>query len=204
MAFIPVPDAVECVLRFIWAGQVVSITLSFRKLGGFTTTDQSNLVTALRTWHGASLKAQQSSLISLTNVACMDLRTATGPVIEQVVSPVVPGTNGSSSVFNNVTLASSFITDSRGRSYRGRVFTPGLSQSGVVSSVDAGLTNAAALTAVYAALNAAVVSATFIHVVVSRFTAGAPRVTGISTAVTAYRTEQYFDSQRRRLYGRGI
>lgn len=124
------------------------------------------------------------------------------PAIDHAVTPT-PGGVASPSVQNNVTWCVKFNTAGRGKSFRGRNYVPGIPQESVAAN-EVGAGYAGSLVSVYNGLAGAVDLSGFAHVVVSHFTAGAPRVAGLVSAVTSCSySDLVVDSQRRRLPGRG-
>lgn len=203
MAFIPVADCVELVLQFIWAGQQVNSVFNFIRAGGIFISDMEALGTAVLNWWDTEMAPLLSNNLALTGAKVTDLSSATDPVVELPLVTPNPGDISAASVPNNVALVTSFLTLSRGRSYRGRVYTPGLSTGSILTPTTVAAAQAMALSVAYAELGATATTEGFTHAVVSRYTGGAPRAAGVATPVDSYRTEQYLDSQRRRLAGRG-
>lgn len=204
VAFIPVPDAVEVVLRFTWGGQVVAITLSFKGIAPATVTTLTAIAGAVITWWQTNMRALTVTGVTLNSVSATALDSASAPGIVVPVTTSNVGTAAGSSSSNNVTLATTFLTALRGRSYRGRNYFVGMSVNNLANSIQANASFGTALQAAYVALGTAAAAAGFDWVVVSRYTANAPRVTGVSTVVTGVQQELYIDSQRRRLFGRGL
>lgn len=115
----------------------------------------------------------------------------------------IAGTNGTASMPNNVALALAFKTALRGRSFRGRIFLPGLTEGNVVDNT----VQPAFITAWYTFFG--ILASTLIdliawQVVVSRVEGGDPRPAGVVTQVNNWIvTNTVVDSMRRRLPGRG-
>jgi len=204
MAFIPVPNVAKITLQWLWAGQIVDLTLSVKKASAIGGTDLPDLAASMLVWWNAGRRAWTSTVAALTNINVTDQTTASSPSYDLPVTPAQAGMGENVSVSNNVALVTTFVTANRGRSFRGRAYTIGIPRGQAQSSTEAQTSLITALTTQYLNLNGAFNPLAFDHVVVSRYTGGAPRVTGIATPVTGYRTEAYFDSQRRRLAGRGI
>lgn len=203
MAFIPAPNCVEAVLRFVWSGQIVAITLSFCRPDTISTSEMDTLAGDLYNWWLDELSNELSSDIVLEGINITDLTTQTSPSIFYPCVTGCAGGNAAGTVPNNVTLVTKFSTDSRGRSYRGRVYTPGISAVQLDSPVAFDPAFGTAITARYAELPTFVGPDGWTHVVISRRNNNADRTTAVSTEITGYSTELFVDSQRRRLEGRG-
>jgi len=185
MPFQAVPDcAIADVLSFVGT-TAVEMTFHGQKPGGYTAVDILNLANAVSTWFSSTLLQRLS--VNLVYVRTevrglasqndfFDLSTL-GAGVGGVVSPALPNT-----VAFVVKRSSAFT----GRSARGRVYIPGI-PTGVVNGVN-GVTTLFAdnVTSDLSALIAAMSAVSWTHVIVSRFTNGAPRPTGIAYAVEAY------------------
>lgn len=202
MAFIPVPNTAMVELVFNCDGQVCENTLYFANDVGWDIPSMNSLASKIAGWWNVEYRVFQSNLCQLTAIKVTDLETQFAPGIEYVTGLPAAGGAASEIMPNNVTVATTFLTDLRGRSYRGRNYFVGITTDAVngnsISSVTAGL-----FQDMYAALPTYLDPEDGDHVVVSRYSGNAPRVTGVTTPVTGYRTEQTIDSQRRRLPGRG-
>lgn len=203
MAFIPTPNTIRVSFQFTWASQIVEISIAITKPTAWNATDMLTTLGDLETWATGNLLPNLSSDLSLYNLTATSQQSSSAPVVELGVSPPVAGSLANPSVANNVTLATTFLTALRGRSYRGRAYTPGIDRTQLTTSTRYLTSLVSAITAAYAAINASLTVAGAEHAVISTQNGGAPRVTGVATPVTGYRTESFVDSQRRRLAGRG-
>lgn len=205
MAFIPVPDVAQVNLRYTLAGQQVENTLYFLFPSTPGSADLLDLATYCRGWRDVSLKPIQGSHCLLREVYAVSLTSATAPTATYVESPAEPGDYTGTPLPNNVTIAVSFRTEGRGRSSRGRNFALGLTETALSSTLGQTVqsTYEADLIAAYQELiDTPPTDLTW--VVVSRYTDGAPRTTGIYIPITSViLTDTTIDSQRRRLPGRG-
>lgn len=202
MAFIPAPNTVRLCLQFVWASQTVEICMAFLKNAAVTDPDMAALTAAMEAWRQSDLRTVQSAEITANQWVATLLTTATSSVLITPITVNRIGTVAGISVSNNVTLATTFQTALRGRSYRGRAYTPGLPQSQVLDSLSFSSAFVANVTSAYAAIPAAL-PVGWTHVVASYQNNNVARSTAARTPVTAYRTETNIDSQRRRLFGRG-
>lgn len=204
MAFIPVPNTVRLSLVFTLAGQTVVITLHAWKSGAVTLTDQQNLCAEMRSWWDTYLKLHCNNGMALQEINSVDLTSDSSPSYSLPVSPPIVGGVSEAAVPNNVAACISFRTASRGRSYRGRMFVPGMRNSYAATpttlsaAAQSWLAVAAANLGGYLALHG------FTQVIASRFHNNAPRVVGIVTPVLSAIIDDKLDSQRRRLAGRGV
>lgn len=205
MPFIPVADVVLLELRQSLFGQRIENTLYFRMLGGFGVAEMTDLCNDMLIWWTTNLSVQLSSDITIREMVCTDQSSGIGTSITQPApTPNPAGAVGSPSLPGNSALCVSIRTLNRGRSFRGRNYVAGLPESKVVgNTVDTAAWGA--IQAAYIDIPNAIVSSPWEWVVVSRFTAGAPRVAGVATNVlTAVVVDPFVDSQRRRLTGRGL
>lgn len=204
MPFVPVPETIQVEMRMRLDGQKVENTLYFHKIGGWSAADVPVAYNALLLWWNNNYAVPLSSALTLNEIAIKDLSSETGFGFE--ISTPVPKPAGDSAepaLPNNVALCVSFRTASRGRSFRGRNFVPGLPRTSVTqNTVDS--TQAGLISDAYNELLTVADSLGADWVVVSRFSGNAPRVTGVHTVITgATIVDLTVDSQRRRLPGRG-
>jgi hypothetical protein len=205
MPFVPVPNTAMFEMRYLWGGQHVENTLYFESSAAMNTTLQAAINTALVAWWTNDLGPNLTDQIELIEVFSTDLTTATSPVVSTPVTPSLPGGLTGDSAPNNCAFCVSFRTAGRGRSSRGRNYVPALDE-GLIQQSILDTTYVSNLVTAYQALQGAglfVAGAEW--VVVSRFSGGAPRVTGLAQPVTAViAVDAVVDSQRRRLPGRGL
>lgn len=108
----------------------------------------------------------------------------------ELVEPSMPG---------NVAFCVSLRTGIVGRSFRGRIYLAGQSESRVVKNVVDG-THVTALVAAIASVRADLQAVGFTMVIASRFHNGAPRLAGVATGVSAVlAVTNRVSTQRRRL-----
>lgn len=210
MPFVPVPNVVMVEIRMLWALQKIENTLYFDFGAEPVAGDMLALGSALLSWWGDNLAPLISTTVSLSEIVITSLVSETAP--QTTTTPTTPlvGLNTSPSLPNNVSLAISFRTTTRGRSFRGRNFFPGLTEGQVVGNeVESSVV--ADLILAYDVLKEPTISSLAEWVVVSRFSGvdpdtgvPIPRTTGIATHVTTVVVvDRIIDSMRRRLPGRG-
>lgn len=203
MSFIPIPHGIEVVLHFTLAGQEVVLTIGVGVPGTVVTGDLFAASHAVSDWWYANLRPLQSNNLALQNVTATDLTTDSGPIITNTEQAGALGSVVNQSVPNNVAVVASFRSLLRGRSYRGRNYVPGISTTLQASPTAVTTAAAIAINTAYGLLNGYFVDPMF-HAILSRFHNKAPRAVGVVTPVEAYITNANFDSQRRRLAGRGV
>lgn len=210
MPFVPVANTVEVEIRMELDNQQVENTLYFSSGSPPEPGSMTTLGNDVLDWWVDNIKPLCTNALTLREIVVTDLTTNIGP---QVTVPAVPFTTGSligDYLPANVSLAISFRTNNRGRSFRGRNYVVGLNESQVtgneVQPVPVGAYQDA-----YGLLLNAPFQPTWQWSVVSRYsgvnpTTGAPipRTEGVSTPITAVTVvDPVVDSQRRRLPGRG-
>jgi hypothetical protein len=210
MPFVPVPDTLEAEVRCSLDSQGVENTLYFTALAPWTPTSGKALGDALRDWWISNLSPNLSNRISLVEVYVTDLSSATGFTATSLPTGTPVGGVNEEPVPNNVSPCISFRTDSRGRSYRGRNYVPGLPNAAVNTNT-LEVTVAGELAAAYEELFTIASDFSGSWVVVSRYSGvdpvtkrSIPREIGVVTPITAVLfTDLIVDSQRRRLPKRG-
>lgn len=203
MAFIPVLNVAMVELVYLSKGNVCENTLYFEHTGAMTPDDLDELAGEILVWWDVNMQPLTSTDTALATIRCRDLSTETSPAIEYPLPVPLAGTASGGTPFpSNVTVATTFLTQTAGRSFRGRNYFVGINGAYVTGNT---ITTAfaTALQLAYAALLTDLAAAGWTWVVVSRYSLGAPRVSGLATPVTATRTQLDLDSQRRRLNGRG-
>jgi len=210
MPFVPVPNTVLAELRMSLDGQRVENTLYFRR--GFTPTvaEITALGNALITWWGAFVADYTNAAVTLEEVFLTDLTTAIASAVSVPATSGIIGTIGGDFIPANASLAVSFRTANRGRSFRGRNYIVGLSEDSVTgNTVDPDVVTLIEL-AYNQLLSSLPGTSGWTWSVVSRFSGiglggvPIPRTTGLATTITSVNVvDPIVDSQRRRLPGRG-
>lgn len=204
MPFIPVADTVLAEIRQELFGQRIENTLYFRMVGGSGIAESTGLANDLIVWWTTLLSQFLSLDLTLREVTITDLSTATGYSV--TVGAPTPNPTGDIAVPalpGSVAACVSFRTTNRGRSFRGRNYVAGLPENAVEGNTLSPTTRNGIVNS-YGGIASTVVSFPWEWVVVSRYSNGAPRVAGTATLVSAVvMTDDFVDSQRRRLTGRG-
>ena len=202
--YIPVPDTAQVQLIYTTPGGKAENVIYFAGPAPFDAAALAALAQACEDSWEVNIAPLVSNQITLFETVATDVSSETGA---QVTDP--GGINGgtvNSALPQNVTIAISFRTDKRGRSYRGRLYHVGLAESQVSGDE---ITEAFSITLrtayedFFSDVATAMDDGTH-HVVVSRCQDGDWLTTAEVTDVTTYQVETTIDSMRRRLLGRGV
>lgn len=205
MAFIPTPNCVQAELIYLWAGQVCENVLHYVKASPWTTDNMQELAEGLKNTWNSYIVSRCSDTLALTQIRITDLSSQDGPVINYSTGLPIQGSQTPDSLPNNCALVVTKRTLKRGRSYRGRIFHPGLTENFVTGNEVISGTAAAIRDAWenFLLIDMTVAVDEALMVVLSLINDGAPREEGEATLVNNLTTEGIIDSQRRRLPGRG-
>jgi hypothetical protein len=199
MSFVPLPVGAKVTLDFLWAGVECHNTLFATTSAGPNPTNMAVLAASLNTWLLDLWAGNATAAAEATGVTITDMTSPSGPSLNFPLTVAAPGTAGTHSVPNNVTIATTFQTAHRGRSFRGRAYWVGLDNAMLVDSRTLLSANAAAFDTCWNDFQAAVNAAGYAWVVASFHAGGVPRVSGVATPVLAVRTGTTLDTQRRRI-----
>jgi hypothetical protein len=203
MPFIPVLGIVQAELVYLWQGQFVQNVLHYDTPGATTITEMEELGDLLVDWFDVQLQPQVTSQLSLVEVKLTDLTSEFGPVVEWTTGLPIVGTNIGQTMPNNVAIVMTKRTVFRGKSFRGRIYHPGLVEAQVTNNQLVPATQTLLLTNYNALVELEGAGGLYTLQVVSRYTNNAPREIGVATPVISITTDGFIDSQRRRLPGRG-
>lgn len=210
MPFVPVPNTVGVEIRMLQDGQRIENTLYFSKSAGWASADALDLGSTLVDWWNTNIKPLVSSSVEMNEIVITDLSSATGFQVTSAPIATMVGARTDEPMSNGTSVAISFRTASRGRSFRGRNYIVGLT----IDQVFANTVTQETLddyVAAYGLLRSGVAGDTgSVWSVVSRFSgidsAGdpIPRTTGLHTPILSELfTDNIIDFQRRRLPSRG-
>jgi hypothetical protein len=211
MPFVPVANAVGVEMRMTLDNQKIENTLYFFNPTGPDATNMTLLASELEGWWTNECAPLLPLDVALREIVITDLTTATSFQVTSALAAPVFGTVGSPALPNNVSMAVSFRTALRGRSFRGRNYIAALTEGSVVNNT-VQPTQVADWIAAYAQLltDPGIAAAGYTWCVVTRFSGvdangdPIPRVAGGAQPVTAVVvTDTTVDSMRRRLPGRG-
>jgi hypothetical protein len=188
---------------FLMSGQQVHNILWFEREAPWTEEERSDLNDAISTWWEAQ-KSNWSSSIALAQITTVNQDTFNAPATTLIIAPISAGTGAGNGPANNVALVATLRTDFRGRNFRGRMFIAGHRAADIQDTLQATGAHVTSLLAALAALKVAIDALGAIWVVVSKYINKVPRAAGLTTNITAISMDPYWDSQRRRLFGRGV
>ena len=197
MAFQTVPNGVKVEINALQNNVPVVNVHHIKTPSGVSSADLDDILAVYDAWWTASKGTFHSSYV-LQNFTATDISVANGT---QTIFPYAGGSAGTASgvaAAANAAVCASLRTEFTGRSFRGRWFFGGLAQSTLsdAQSISSGAASAIA-TVVTSLIDAlAVVNMTFS--VLSRYSAGVLRATGILTEILSVLVDTKVDSQRRR------
>lgn len=199
MPFIPVPEAASVVVHQTLFGVPVNNVLGFARSGGWDATSLGDLADQVGTHWFNNFLPNLSSDLTLDSVTARDLSVADGVQAVNAVDPPLPGLVAAPSMSGNVAFVITHRTAFIGRSRRGRSYIAGLAETHVTANLFA-TAQADALAAAFNTMRTSLAALGYFFCVISRYTGGAPRTTGITTAVSVSETRDYrVDTQRGRL-----
>lgn len=203
MPFTPSSGVVEVEMLFTKDEQNIEMTFHVKVDGSVVIGILNTIAGVFSDWWDDHLRNGAASALTYRGSRLTDLTTATSlsTVVPYVGS--TPNGAGTSPLAGNVTAAVTKATASRGRSYRGRNYMVGLDAT-LTSDVDHLSTGGVAnLVGSWGALLSALDDNSTPLGVLSLFSGGSRRSSGLFTPVTTIRMDNTIDSQRRRLPGRG-
>jgi len=203
MLFVPVANSAEHHLMFHYHGEVCQNVFHTHKGDPYETVDLIAAATVFKDWWLEWMQARLPTQLTFDRIESFSLEAFNAPSSTVIEDLPAAGTNSSAIPLpNNVTFAVKWITGLRGRSYRGRTFSLGVTED----QRSGNSLQPTALTGyliAYGALITALDVAGHPLAVVSKVTLGSPRVAGIATEIIGLSIDDTLDSQRRRLPGRG-
>lgn len=204
MGFIPTAGAVRVDIQYVQSGQQIHNVIWATRDAAWTLAQREALNTAIKDWWDTTAKAFFSNQLALTMVTSVNQDTSSSPASTLVVSPAIAGSAAAVPLPNGSALVASLRTDLRGRNYRGRMYLAGVRETARVDAISITTGEIANLITALAALKTVIDGLGAIWVVVSHYLNKLPRSAGLKTPITAISMDQYIDSQRRRLGGRGV
>jgi hypothetical protein len=199
MPFLSVPDAAEIIIQGTLQGQAIANVIGAQHVGAYTQTDLDNLSNAVDGWVGSdylplvanSVTYDQTHVRGLNSI--VDLESVDG-------TNTGPGTQSGSSMPANASFVITMRTGHTGRSARGRFYWWPFASSVALSAQTVTTAFASAAEVAIGNLLAAISTAGWTPVVISRRSNGAPRLVGVTTPITlAVARNNEIDSQRHRL-----
>lgn len=203
MAFIPAPNIAQIEMRGRAHVERVENTLYFRKqTGTILQSDLDALTLFMSQEYLLAWKLQLPAEYVHTEVYGTDLSSATSFTSTNVAQANTPGTLAGVALPGNASFCVSFRTPNRGRSGRGRNYWALVTEPDVTGN----FLSAARRTAILGVYNRLIATPPlgWVWGILSRYTAGAPRPSGLFQTITqVIAVDDAIDSQRRRLAGRG-
>lgn len=201
----PSPGVTRALLSYTYDGQRCANVLHFGSPGGGATPDADDLATNLRAWWDTNVRPAVPANCSLDSIITTELDAQGGPSVEYTLGLPASGSGVSPSLPNNVTFVVSLITALRGRSYRGRIYHVGLQESQAVGSRLLPGSQATWINIYDDLLSLPSQSAGVAYVVgvLSYYSLGIQRPSGVFTPAIRLAVDEVLDSQRKRLPGRG-
>lgn len=198
MDYIPIDATAKVEVVVSNQGEICENVFHVKNITQFSSAQLLTLATTFHTWWVDEIQSLVGSTTILQRVDATDLHIQSGTKRTYGEGSPVAGTKSGNLMPNNVTVAIKWVTDSRGRSYRGRTYHIGLQEDQVAGNL-VSTAHLAELEAAYAQLLAVVNVNPFTLVVASRFANKQPRTSGIVTPITGLSINQTVDTQRRRL-----
>lgn len=166
---------------------------------GWNATSLQLLIDTYEEWFTEFLDTLMSNQVSLIGIDARDMSVQNGAVINYTPTSPLPGASTSNVMPGNVSACIAFKTGLAGRSFNGRVYHVGLTET-MVSGDFVNAVTIDAIRDVYQELGDAIIALEWQHVVVSYVSEGVPRTSAVTTPITEYavRTARVA-SQRRRL-----
>lgn len=204
MAFQPVPNTVQCELKYLQDNQEVQNDLYFDRTDAITQANMANLADALFAWWQDYLQVSVHTGVLLKEIKCTPLSSQTAEPYAYTPTGGNFGTLTGDAEPNNVTFCVSFNLAGRGRGFSGRNYTVGVTK-GQVGNNTFSVVYANLVTAAYSNLKGPNFTDLGWRWVVVRRQANKVKLpAGIpSPVLNATFTDLTVDSQRRRLPGRG-
>jgi hypothetical protein len=204
--FQAVPNTMRGDLFTTVAGQYCVNSYYFRKATPCTNTDVQNLALALRDdfWTD-NLQPLVTADVAFSSVTATALDAADAPFYG-LDAPVGDenGTGSGMSIPTGSCLVATFKTAERSRNGRGRVYISGIPTGKMADPAEVTTDYLADFITALGALSTIATALSATLVVVSRWLNKVQRAEGVPISVTTITADRYVDSQRRRLFGRGI
>lgn len=202
MPFVPIPNTARCELRFEQDGQQMANIFHVLKDEPLTVGDLNTIGGAFVDWWEQLLPLVSNS-VTLREISLIDQTTANGIAILYNAGLPLIGGDGGARMPNGTSLAIKWSTGLAGRSFRGRTFHIGFTETQCVGNEVEPL-HLANLIPAYQFLLTTMTGAGYSLAVASRFANGAPRPTGIATPIlNASVADSTLDRQWKRMPGRG-
>lgn len=202
MAFQAVPDCAEVTIVGELAGQACINTLYFTQSGDWGVDELDELLFAVDNLWGSFVDTYLCDNYDYLRVEGRGLRSVADVQSSLDTSATSGGVSGA--LPGNVTIACARRSGLTGRSQRGRVFVGGIPSGARDTDNTISTTLAAAIEAVFTAIDAAAAVVDWTGVIVSRVQGGVPLAPAVAYTIAEWViVDRVLDSMRRRLPGRG-
>ena len=135
MPFIPLPRGIKITIGFTLRGVPVSITFHVQAPDTVTTTHLANAAQIVKDWWDGTAYFQFSQDLVIQRIEATDVSTQ--PAQQHIITSFTHGTGNAAvdALPSNVAIVISNRTFFIGRSYRGRVYLPGIASNVVEDNV---------------------------------------------------------------------
>lgn len=203
--FIPVANCASIELIYSTGGLVFENVLHIQKGSDYSLADLQAVRTIVDNWDNTTWKAYRGGAYSLTRIKTKALHSASAPFEEYQLATPRTGTDAAATLPPHNTWCVKLASNLAGRSYRGRLYTVGMTTGMLLTgSVQVNTTYANGVVTALNTLKTNLNTGGHTLVVVSYRADKAWRAAGVATAIsTITYADLNIDSQRRRLAGRG-
>lgn len=200
MAFQPVPNCAEAVIRATISGRPIANVLNFYYDGGYSLANIEDLAIAIDTVVGINYLPLMSGDVSYVSTDVRGLATAADFAASANAS-AGPGTAVGNGLPANCSFCVKLLTGLTGRSQRGRFYAFPTSEANRTAEDTVDVAYAQDVADMILAFQTNAIADDWNLVVVSRFHLGAARTNGVHRIVTDITwTDLQLDSQRGRLH----
>jgi hypothetical protein len=204
MVFVPAPNMIKLEAVYTAESTIMENVLHYSNGTPATQIELESCASAWVSMWNTYLKKYFSTAHSLIRIKATALDADSSPGIEWTTGLPIAGTLATDPLPANCAVEVIFYTDLRGRSYRGRLYQPGMTEGPVVGSNIPPANSATWQADLDHYLHVGVEPDMFDLFVVSKYHNNQPRVTAVCTPVVRCSFSSRIVSQRRRLPGRGI
>lgn len=199
MAFQPAPNCAEAVIHGSISGRSMANVLNFSRAGGYEAEDLCTLAGVIANWWSTEVLPELSVGYSFESVLVRGLAAENDQTCSDNTG-AGPGSVSGPGLSANAALVVTHRSGFTGRSARGRTYVGGIPASVAVSTLAVTGTFRTAIEEAFLEIpNYAAVEG-WTHVVLSRYSNGAPRETAVTFAVIDYEVRNVnIDSMRTRL-----
>lgn len=197
----PAPGVTRAVFNYLSQGIPTANVLHFTQPPSGPSPNPAFLASDLATWWTAQIAPISHTTHILQNVTCTALDPSGPPQAIHTTGLPSPGLQTGDPMPNNVALVMSLRTALRGRSFRGRIYVGGISESNALGNEVLGtLRDAHVLRwSQLIVFTGGVLTPDLTMVVLSYFSGGAVRGTPVATPVATISANTRFDTMRRRM-----